>query len=148
VTTERRQRPTPANLDALLRQLPAYVLLERSPIPTIAVSHAGVLYANDACATMLGYPDAVKLIGLPLPALLAAHADTPPRDCFEVMRDAAGTIIDWRHTEGYVVHTVLSRALLLRATDPALLVSLTDITDTLWDHQSPASTEAHRAFSD
>jgi len=138
VTTERRQRPTPANLDALLEQLPAHVLLERSPVPTIAVSYVGVLYANRACATMLGYPDAVKLVGRPLPSLLAAHADTPPRDCFDVMRTAAGTIVDWHHTEGYLVHTVPSRALLLRATDPALLVSLPDITDTLWDQRSPA----------
>ena len=45
----------------------------------------------------------------------------------------AGTVvIDWLHAEGFAVRTVVSNALLLRATDPILLISITDITELMW----------------
>jgi hypothetical protein len=39
---------------------------------------------------------------------------------------------DWLHAEGFPVRTVVSNALLARATDPILLISITDITELMW----------------
>ena len=133
-SAERRRRPSPSTTDEYLHALPALILLDRLPIPMLATGLDGVLiYANPAFATMLGHPGPTTLTEQPLPALLAGYSATPPRDCVTALRDAAGTVvIDWLHAEGFAVRTVVSNPLLLRATDPILLISITDITELMW----------------
>jgi hypothetical protein len=41
-------------------------------------------------------------------------------------------VIDWLHAEGFPVRTVVSDALLVRATDPILLITITDLTELMW----------------
>jgi PAS domain-containing protein len=132
--TERRRQPPPSTPDGYLHELPASILLDRLPTPMLATGLDGVLiYANPAFATMLGHPGTTTLTEQPLPALLAGYSATPPRDCVTALRAAAGTVvIDWLHAEGFAVRTVVSNALLLRATDPILLISITDITELMW----------------
>ena len=73
-STERRRRPPPSTPEGYLDQLPTLILLERLAIPMLATRLDGVVvYANPAFATMLGYPDAITLTGLQLPALLAGE---------------------------------------------------------------------------
>jgi hypothetical protein len=81
---------------------------------------------------MLGYPDTTTLTEQPLPALLAGHSATPPRDCATALRAGGTVVIDWLHTEGFPVRTVVSDSLLVRATDRILLISITDITELTW----------------
>ena len=81
---------------------------------------------------MLGYPDSTTLTEQPLPALLAGHSATPPCDCVTALRAAGTVVIDWLHAEGFPVCPVVSDALLVRATDPILLISITDITELMW----------------
>ena len=132
--TERRRQPPPSTPAGYLHELPALILLDRLPTPILATGLDGVLiYANPAFATMLGRPGTATLTEQPLPALLAGYSATPPRDCVTALRAAAGTVvIDWLHAEGFAVRTVVSNALLLRATDPILLISITDITELMW----------------
>jgi hypothetical protein len=123
--TERRRQPPPSTPDGYL--------LDRLPTPVLATGLDGVLiYTNPAFATMLGYPGTTTLTGQPLPALLAGHSATPPRDCVTALRAAGTVVIDWLHAEGFPVRTVVSDALLVRATDPILLISITDITELMW----------------
>jgi PAS domain-containing protein len=130
---ERRRRPPPSTLDGYLHALPALILLDRLPTPMLATGLDGVLiYTNPAFATMLGYPGTTTLTEQPLPALLAGHSATPPRDCVTVLRAAGSVVIDWLHAEGFPVRTVVSDALLVRATDRILLISITDITELIW----------------
>jgi PAS domain-containing protein len=125
--TERRRQPPPSTPDGYLHELPA---LDRLPTPVLAAGLDGVLiYTNPAFATMLGYPGTTTLTEQPLPALLAGHSATPPRDCVTILRAAGTVVIDWLHAEGFPVRTVVSDALLVRATDPILLISITDITE-------------------
>ena len=92
-----------------------------------------VVYVNPAFATMLGHhPDNVMLTGLPLPALLAGHSATPPRDCVTALRAASNVIVDWLHVEGFPVRSVISETLFLRASDEILLIGVTDITELVW----------------
>src|SRR6201997_2797221 len=131
--TERRRQPPPSTPDGYLHELPAWILLDRLPTPMLAPGLDGVLiYTNPAFATMLGHPDTTTLTEQPLPALLARHSATPPRDCVTALRPAGPVVIDWLHAEGFPVRTVVSDGLLVRATDPILLISITDITELMW----------------
>ena len=143
--TERRRHPPPRTLDGYLHELPAWILLDRLPTPMLATGLDGVLiYTNPAFATMLGHPGTTTLTGQPLPALLAGYSATPARDCVTALRAAGTVVIDWLHAEGFPVRTVVSDALLVRATDPILLISITDITELMWTtHTLP--TEARHA---
>jgi PAS domain-containing protein len=131
--SERRRQPPPSTPDGYLHELPALTLLDRLPTPMLATGLDGVLiYANPAFATMLGHPGTTTLTEQPLPALLAGYSATPPRDCVTALRAAGAVVIDWLHAEGFAVRTVVSNALLVRATDPILLISITDITELMW----------------
>ena len=132
-STERRRQPPPSTPDGHLHELPALLLLDRLRIPMLATGLDGVLiYTNPAFATMLGHPDTTTLTEQPLPALLARHSATPPRDCVTALRATDTVVIDWLHAEGFPVRTLVSDSLLVRATDPLLLISITDITELIW----------------
>ena len=92
-----------------------------------------VVYTNPAFATMLGHhPDSVMLTGQLLPALLAGHSATPPRDCVTALRAANNGIVDWCHVEGFPVRSVISETVFFRTTDQILLFGVTDITELIW----------------
>jgi hypothetical protein len=131
-STDRRRRPPPSTPVGYLHELPALVLLDRLPTPTLAARLDGELvYANLAFGTMLGHPDATTLTGHALPALLAGHADSAPHECVAALRNA-GAVTPWCHAEGFLIHTAISSPLLLRDSDPLLLISVIDITELLW----------------
>jgi PAS domain-containing protein len=103
------------------------------PTPVIALGLDGeVIYANPAFAKMLGYPDTGGVSEASLPTLMAGRATTSARECVDELRAAAGRVIDWCHVDGYHSHAMVSETLLCRATDPVLLITLTDVTDVLW----------------
>jgi hypothetical protein len=131
--TERRRRPPPSTPQGYFRELPALILLDRLPTPILASGLDGVLiYTNPAFATMLGHPDSTTLSEQQLPALLAGYSATLPLDCVAALRGAGTVVVDWLHAEGFPVRTLVSDALLVRATDPILLISITDISDVMW----------------
>jgi PAS domain S-box-containing protein len=131
--TERRRRESPATPDQFLEELPAKVLLHRLPTPSIAVSLDGALtYANPAFAALLGQSDLGVLTGRSVSTLIVDPANTTGRECVSALRAAAGTVVTWSHLDGYDVHTVVSKALLTRTTDPLLLITLIDVTDAQW----------------
>lgn len=139
-STERRRRPPPSTPEAYLHELPALVLLDRLAIAMIAVRLDGVVvYTNPALATMLGHqPNTIGLIGRPLPELLDGHSATPPRDCVTALRDAGTVVVDWLHAEGFLVRSVISETVFVRATDQILLIGVTDITELMWTiHPEP-----------
>jgi PAS domain-containing protein len=133
LSTERRRRPPPSSSDEYLRALPASVLLDRIPVPMIALGLDGVVvYNNPAFATMLGHGPDVTLAGYGLPALLDGYSATPPSDCVTALRTANSVIVDWHHAEGFPVRSVISESLYIRATDQILLFGVTDLTELIW----------------
>lgn len=130
---ERRRRQPPATPREYLEQMPALVLLDRLPTPMLAVGLDGqLIYANPAMAASLGYPDVGALVEQSLPILMSGHGFTSEPDCLTALQAAAGHIVNWCHVDGYRVHTVVSAALLTRATDPLLLITLTDVSELQW----------------
>lgn len=123
--TERTTRPA-------TERLPAGLLLERLGTPTIAIGLDGVVvYANSACEKMLGYQTADSLKGQPLTALLIGHSHSAPEDCVDLLRER-NAITKWNHSDGYPIAVVVSNSMLLRGTDTRLMVTLTDVTESVW----------------
>ncbi|BBZ30817.1 diguanylate cyclase [Mycolicibacterium madagascariense] len=130
---ERRSGARPTSTTGYLQQLPALVLLDRMLMPVIAVSENGELsYGNPAFATMMGHSDTAELTGQPITDLLVGRDGQSAQACAEALGSARGTLVEWRHAERYVVSTLVSDSMLMRSTDPLLLVSLHDVTEGLW----------------
>ena len=115
-------------MDILMR-LPAMVLLERIPIPTLAMARDGIiLFANTAFAEMVGY-EQDGLAGLAFPEVF--HT-VPAALCALSGVDAlANLVVQLRHCEGWTVLARMSKSL-MRRDDPVVLVTLEDLTERLW----------------
>lgn len=112
---ERHHEPAPTDMVGCLRQLPALALLDQLPTAMIGVGPLGdIAYANRACADVLGYPSAEAVTMQDIRKLLSGHEASGPVDCVNTLRTTT-SVVDWNHDQGYVVRTMLSRPLLLRA---------------------------------
>jgi PAS domain-containing protein len=132
----RRSEEVPSSTIGYLQQLPALVLLDRLLTPVIAVELDGELsYANPAFAGMLGYSDAAALTGQWVSTLMTGRADEPARDCVTALGTARGSLVEWCHVDDYSVQTRVSDTMLLRSTDPLLLVSVSDVTEWHWTNR-------------
>ena len=115
-------------MDVLMR-LPAVVVLERVPIPSLAMTRDGIiLVANTAFAEMVGYQQD-GLAGLTfqevfhtVPAALCALSGV------DVL---ANLVVELQHCEGWTVRAKMSKSL-MRCDDPVLLVTFDDLTERLW----------------
>jgi PAS domain-containing protein len=131
VPEERRHRPRPDTLTGYLGQLPDGVLLNRMPMPMLAVANHGIIvFANPACQVMLGDPD-TTITGRPLNHFLQVDVATAS-ESVTALRQAAGKITTWQPAHEEIIKVVVSQPLLMRAEDPILLVGLTDVTEWLW----------------
>lgn len=82
---------------------------------------------------MLGYPNAAAVLQQSLCALLGGHpSPSSEKDCLATLCNAGNTVIELAHVEGFPVHTAVSPPLLLRATDPVQMFTLSDVTELLW----------------
>jgi PAS domain S-box-containing protein len=114
----------------VLTGLPAVVVLERVPVPSLAMARDGImLFANSAFAEMVGYRQD-SLAGLAfaeifhtVPALVGALSGV----------DAlANLVVELRHCEGWTVRARMSKSALKRSDDPVVLVTFENLTERLW----------------
>ncbi|WP_156738340.1 MULTISPECIES: PAS domain S-box protein [unclassified Mycobacterium] len=117
----------------VLGRLPAVVVLERLPVPALAMARDGViLFANTAFAEMVGY-EQDRLAGSAFPEIFL----TVPTDVAALSGvDAiANLVVELRHCEGWTVRARMSKSALLRRDDPVVLVTFDNLTERLWvDH--------------
>lgn len=114
----------------ILTRLPAVVVLERLPVPSLAIARNGVvLFANTAFAEMVGHrqdtlaESAFPQIFRALPAALCALASV----------DAlANLVVELQHCEGWTVRASMSKSVLMRCDDPVVLVTFQNLTERLW----------------
>jgi PAS domain-containing protein len=134
---ERRRQQAPPSRIGYIEQLPALTVLDRLPMPIIAVGldDGAVLYANPAAADLLGYPDAPSVYVHSLSTLMAENPDIPRHDCVAALHQAHGSVVEWNHADGFLVRTIVSRSIFIRDDDPVLLVGLTDTTELSWNQQ-------------
>ena len=114
----------------LLREMPALVVLERFPVPVLAIAEDGtILFANDAFAEMVGYSaDAISALKFrDIFHTLPADASVVP-----VVRAHADLIVELVHNDGSIVRARMSKSALLRGDDPVALATFQDLTERLW----------------
>ncbi|MGA8126053.1 MAG: PAS domain-containing protein [Mycobacterium sp.] len=117
---------------AILKQLPALVVLERIPVPVLAIAHDGALvFANSAFSEMVGRaPEDVRsltfneIFHLPL---------TPTMEsAVSVVQGLANMVVELAHRDGTSVRALMSRSALIRADDDIALATFQDLTEQLW----------------
>ncbi len=128
---ERRQSGSPGDspMDILTR-LPAVVVLERIPVPSLALTSDGIiLFANTAFAEMVGYRQD-RLAGAAFPEVFRT---VPAALCALSGVDAlANLVVELQHCEGWTVRAKMSKSALMRSDDPVVLVTFKNLTDQLW----------------
>jgi PAS domain S-box-containing protein len=114
----------------ILTRLPAVVVLERLPVPSLAMARDGViLFANTAFAEMVGYRQE-RLAGLSFPEVF--HT-VPAALCTLSSIDAlANLVVELRHCEGWTVRARMSKSALMRCDDPVVFVAFENLTERLW----------------
>ncbi|MFC9839559.1 PAS domain-containing protein [Rhodococcus sp. NPDC127530] len=125
-----RRRPNPETALGYLEQLPVLVLLDRLPVPVLAVAQDGlVIYMNRAFEHMLGYPqDALRECSIGD----LVQTVSPLRSTVTELSESAGKIVALTHRDGSTVRAAISRSTLERHDDPVILVCFQDVTEQLW----------------
>jgi PAS domain S-box-containing protein len=126
----RRTEPASKSPMATLEQLPALVLLERIPIPTLAVLQDGtIVFANSAFAEMVGR-DAEEVVALRFGDLFYAASTT--ESPLSVVDGLANMVVELAHKDGSTVHALMSKSALRRSDDEIALATFQDLTEQLW----------------
>jgi PAS domain S-box-containing protein len=115
---------------ALLEELPALVVLERLPVPVLAIAEDGtILFANAAFAEMLGHTaEAVKSLKF----RQIFHTMPADESAVSVVRAHADLIVELVHQDRSIVRARMSKSALLRGADPVALATFQDLTEQLW----------------
>lgn len=131
---ERRTRQQSQSPMAALKQLPALVVLERIPVPVLAIGSDGsILFTNTAFAEMVGCePD--EVLSLRFEELF--HHQTEVTDSLlSVVHALANAVVELAHKDGSVVRALMSRSAVMRADDQFALAAFQDLTEDLWEEE-------------
>jgi PAS domain S-box-containing protein len=116
---------------ATLKQMPALVVLQRIPVPVLAIAHDGsILFTNTPFAEMLGRePDEV----LSLRFRQIFHRVPASESLLSVVHALANMIVELAHKDGSIVRALMSRSALMREGDQFALAVFQDLTAQLWE---------------
>jgi PAS domain S-box-containing protein len=116
-----------------LKQLPALVVLERIPVPVLAVGDDGtILFTNTAFAEMVGYePD--EVLALRFREIFYQAPDS--ESLLPVVHALANMVVELGHKDGSVVRALMSKSVGMRADDQFALATFQDLTEQLWDDE-------------
>ena len=114
----------------MLTRLPAVVVLERIPVPTLAMARDGtILFANTAFAEMVGHQQD-SLAGLAFAEIFQTAAE--PLSALSSVDAMANLVVELQHCEGWTVRAKMSKSALMRCDDPVVLVTFENLTERLW----------------
>ncbi|MGV0853260.1 PAS domain S-box protein [Mycolicibacterium phlei] len=129
----RRDGQTQKSPIEVLRELPALVVLDRMPVPVLAIAEDGsIVFANSAFAEMVGYT-AEALSELKFHQIF--HTMPADESAVSVMRAHGNLIVELLHSEGTIVRAWMSKSALRRGNDPVALATFQDLTEKLWDQE-------------
>lgn len=129
---EDRRQPLPLEPLGHIDRLPARVLLDRLPMPILAVHDDTVVYANPAFETMLGHP--VGSLGGTGAGGLVDEDISGEGSVGLVLRRRAGELLGLQHSDGSLLNVVVSQPLLLRADEQVVLIGVQDVTERIWEN--------------
>ncbi len=117
----------------ILKQLPALVVLERIPVPVLAIAKDGtVVFANSAFSEMVGRPpEEVRALNFDQIFHLAPSTESP----VSVVQALANMVVELAHGDGSSVRALMSRSALIRADEEVALATFQDLTEQLWSDE-------------
>lgn len=114
----------------MLGELPALVVLDRLPVPVLAIAEDGaIVFANAAFADMIGYT-AEAVSKLQFHQIF--HTLPADESAVSVMRAHENLIVELLHRDGSIVRAKMSKSALRRDNDPVALAAFQDLTEQLW----------------
>ncbi len=117
----------------VLKELPALVVLERFPVPVLAIAEDGtILFANGAFAEMLGFT-ADEVLALKFREIF--YAMPADESAVEVVRQHADLIVELVAQDGSIRRARMSKSALVRGNDPVALAAFQDLTEQLWSEE-------------
>ena len=130
VVDRRRNAQASQSPREALEQLPALVLLERIPVPTLAVLQDGtIVFANKAFAEMVGR-EAEEVVVLKFHDVF--HTALETESVLSVVDGLANMVVELAHRDGSTVRALMSRSALRRSDDEIALATFQDLTEHLW----------------
>ncbi|MEE6179268.1 PAS domain-containing protein [Mycobacterium sp. 050134] len=113
-----------------LQELPALVVLERIPVPVLAIGHDGsILFTNSAFAEMVGC-EPEEVLALRFEQIF--HEAPASESLLSVVNALANMVVELLHKDGSVVRALMSRSAVRRADDQFALAVFQDLTEQLW----------------
>jgi PAS domain S-box-containing protein len=113
----------------ILTRLTAVVVLERLPVPSLAMTRDGIIvFANTAFAEMVGY-EQDRLAGVAFPEIF--HTVPAAISALSSVDALANMVVELRHCEGWTVRAKMSKSALMRRDDP-VVVTFENLTERLW----------------
>lgn len=114
--------------------MPASVVLERFPVPVLAVEDDGtILFANTAFADMVGRePGEVLALGF---KAIFHEAPDPESSILSFVQSLANMVVKLAHADGSIVRALISRSAVMRAEDKFALAAFQDLTEQLWKEE-------------
>lgn len=126
----RRNSQTDQSPMTTLQQLPALVVLERLPVPVLAIANDGtILFANTAFAEIVGC-STEEVLSLKFHQVF--HSASADESVLSVVRGLANMVVELAHKDGSVVRALMSRSALRRSDDHIALATFQDLTEQLW----------------
>jgi PAS domain S-box-containing protein len=117
-----------------LRRIPAVVVLERLPVPVLAIDQDGtILFTNAAFAEMLGHTEHTVLQLKFHEIFRQLPADGPAA---AVMCSYADQLVELAHRDGFAVRASMSKSAMLRRDDDVALAVFHDLTRRLWTDEA------------
>ena len=116
-----------------MEQLPALAVLDRVPVPVLAIGHDGsILFTNTAFAEMLGF-EPNEVLSLRFHEIF--HRAPESESVLSVVHALANMVVELAHKDGSVVRALMSRSAAVRAEDRFALASFQDLTKQLWEEE-------------
>jgi PAS domain S-box-containing protein len=126
----RQQNQSPVDT---LKELPALVVLERIPVPVLAIGHDGsILFTNTAFAEMVGR-DAEDVLSLRFEQIF--HHAPASESLLSVVHALANMVVELAHKDSSVVRALMSKSAVLRSDDQFVLATFQDLTEQLWQEE-------------
>lgn len=122
--------------------MPALVVLDRLPVPALAVDRAGnILFANGSFCDMVGHsPD--ELLEMDFESIFY-RVPVDPR-WVALVGTSAKRLVELRHKVGHPVWASMSKSALRRRDDTIALVTFHDRTEELWHRDEGPRHDAGR----
>jgi PAS domain S-box-containing protein len=129
----RRESPSGQSPMTILKQLPALVVLERIPVPVLAIAADGtVLFANSAFSDMVGRATD-DILSLKFDDIF--HVGPATDSPVSVVQALANMVVELAHRDGSSVRALMSRSALIRVDDDIVLATFQDLTEQLWHEE-------------